>query len=62
MNEVIRTGCISHLAEELGRLEKLEKDISINIDSLTKERTAVQKEWRDLNDALDLILSTKDGQ
>lgn len=60
MNKIMKTSCISHLAEEVARLETKSKDIQLTITTLKKTKIAVDLERNALKVALDNVLETGD--
>jgi len=60
MNKIIKTSCVSGLASEISRLKSKEKDLSIRYNALCEEINEVNFETVKLEEALELILETKE--
>jgi len=58
MNKIHKTGCISSLAEEIGRLDTKLEDVTLEIKALTTVKVAVVNEITYLKAALENIQST----
>jgi uncharacterized protein with PhoU and TrkA domain len=58
VNRIHKTGCISSLAEEIGRLETKLEDVTLEVKTMTNLRITVADELTYLKAALENIQST----